>query len=158
MSQKKIKLSRKNEPKERDFTAEMQERCHPLISKILLVLGNLPKLPLGLDHEAQNAIYFEVNKAVHALLFESGEVDIEEDIAYIGKGMNELIYMTNQLVSDSIKRNYSILNYAVFGADMQAGDRLTIKKLNDLIVRKSKIKDAVATVMEQPIDEIPKEE
>ena len=153
MSEKKTKLFRSPWSKERDFTAEREERCLPIVSKILLLIGNLPRLPVGtIDHKQVNSIYKELNIKVHDILVEAGDIDIEEDYAYIFKSINQVVFMVNEIVGNSIKRNYSDLNFAVFGMDPKEGDRLTINQLAKLVARKDQIGDATAVILSEPAE------
>lgn len=144
--------------KERDFTMEREERCLPLVSKILLAIATLERLPIGsISHEQSNVIYKDLNMKVHNILVEAKDIDIEDDYSFIFKKINEVIFMVNEVVSTSIKRNYSDLNFAVFGMDPKEGDRLTINKLATLVSRKEEISKATADILSKPIEPTPEQ-
>jgi hypothetical protein len=150
MSQKSVKKARKDAPKERDFTKEMDDRCLPTALAILKVIVDSGKLPTSLlaTGEDKNKIYFEYMKEIQPILIKNG-VGISEDLSTISKMLEETMYVLMESMKASLNENQMILRNAMFGLDDQTDEIITTKMLSDAVVVRDKIKTAVREIVKQ---------
>jgi hypothetical protein len=154
MSQKKDKLARKTKPVERDWTKERDERCIPVVMEIFKLIAGIEKAPINTDtmpKEACYKIYFDLNKQISDLISHRG-VDVVTDMEFIWQAVREIVTITEKVVSDSIKKNDSILQDVIF--DVKDGDAplYTSTRLIQLLERKEQVREAINEVLNQTVD------
>lgn len=148
MSGKKAKLERKENP-ERDWTQERDLRCIPVVHQIFKILAGLEKMPINHDlltKEEAYQIYFEINKAVNTEISVKG-VDVKSDMEFIWQCVQEIITITQKLVTDSIAKNESILKDAIYDVKEGEADLYTTTKLIKMIEKKEEIREAVKKII-----------
>lgn len=153
MSQKVVKKAKKNAPKARDYTQEMDDRCLPVALEILSIIVKSGKLPTSLTATPaeKNAIYFEYLKEMQPMLHEKG-IGIDKDIETITKMIEETIFMVMESLKGSLNKNKEILINALFGLDDQTNEIVTVKMLSENVVRREKIREAAKNIRKEELE------
>ncbi len=146
MSQKKIKQAKKAE---RDWTAERDARCIPVVMEIIKLMGTMEKAPINSDTMSKQEcydIYFDMNKKVNNILVENN-IDITSDMEYIWQCITEITTIIQKIVSDSLKRNDSILQDAIYGVKEGEPALYTAVKLGKMLEKKEQIAEAINKIL-----------
>lgn len=156
MSGKKAKLARKEQPPERDWTQERDLRCIPVAHEILKILANLEKLPINHDFltkEEAFEIYFkQINVPINTLISQRG-VDVKSDMDFIWQCVNEIVTITQKIVTDSLEKNESILKDAIYDVKDGDADLYPITRLAKMIEKKEEIREAINKIIDAPAQE-----
>jgi hypothetical protein len=160
MSEKKAKLSRKNQPPERDFTAERDARCNPVVMEIIKCIAEMPQAPLNTEILSKQEcfdIYFETNKKVTNIIT-SHDLDITTDMDHVWQGVMEIVSIVKTVVTNSLKTNEDLMEDALF--DIKDGEPKlkSSVKLAKMVSKKDEIREAIKTILnsETTIDQLVK--
>ena len=151
MSGKSEKKKRANLPPERDYTKEQNDRCMPVaikMTQIMIENGIFPENHFSTAVE-KDKMYFEMLQKMYPVLIEAG-VDFESDIEYISKMIGSSLYMLTEVIKDSLNRNLYELRNNLFYEDDRTDNVLTVRRLSDLSVRRTKIREAVKQILAEP--------
>ena len=102
---------------ERDWTAERDARCIPVVMEIIKLLATMPKAPINSDSMSKQDcydIYWDMNKKINDV-FIANDIDITSDTEYIWQCVDEIIVITKKIVIESLKNNDAILQDAIYG-------------------------------------------
>lgn len=148
MSEKKAKQNRKENP-ERDYTAERDARCNPVIMEIFKCITEMPQAPLNtelLSKEECYKIYFDANKKITNIIT-GHDLDITTDLEHIWQGVKEIVTITETVVNESIKQNQAILNESLF--DIKYGEPALYSsvRLAKMVKNKDKISEAIKEIL-----------
>ena len=159
MSQKKPKVKAPRKAQiERDWTAERDARCIPVVMEIIKLWASMPKAPInsesdGISMSKQECyeIYFDLNKKINEILI-ANDVDITSDMEYIWQCLSEICAVTKTVVDASLKKNDSILQDAIFGVKEGEPALYKVGKLGKMIEKKEKIVEAIDAILaEEPV-------
>lgn len=148
MSEKKAKQNRKDNP-ERDYTAERDARCNPIVMEIFKCISEMPQAPLNTDllskEECYN-MYFDANKKITNIIT-SHDLDITSDLAHVWQGVKEVVTIIESVVSESIKQNKALVEESLF--DIKYGEPALYSsvKLAKMVKNKDLIRDAVNNIL-----------
>ena len=150
MSQKKPKVKEPRKAQiERDWTAERDARCIPVVMEIIKLWAQMPKAPINSDTMSKPEcyeIYFDLNKKINDILIVN-DVDITSDMEYIWQCLSEIGAVTKTVVDASLKKNDSILQDAIFGVKEGEPALYKVGKLGKMIENKEKIVEAIDAIL-----------
>ncbi len=144
----KVKTQRPSQ-KERDWTAERDTRCTPVVMEIIKLFASMPKAPINSDTMSKQEcydIYWDINKKINDVLI-AHDIDIVSDMEFIWQCVNEIVACTKAVVDQSLKKNDQILQDAIYGVKEGEPALYTVGKLGKMLEKKDKIAEAINTIL-----------
>lgn len=147
MSEKKAKLFRKNNP-ERDYTAERDARCIPLVYELLKLIGNMTptQLKACFDPNLQREASKEISKEMIVAMLKADL--LATDVDYIYDIINSAVAAVKKDISDTLDENTSRMSEVLYNLPVNGMHNLSLKKINDASQRIDKLKELWVPVME----------
>lgn len=136
---------------ERDWTAESNARCMPIVMEIFKIISEMPKAPINTDETSKEEcykIYWDTQIKIRDL-FVARDIDIEDDFNSIWMSVNEIMQITNKMVSETIKTNHSQLLDSIFGVKEGEPSLHSAVKLGKMLANKDKISNAINEILDE---------
>lgn len=144
----KLKEKRKAQI-ERDWTAERDARCIPVVLEIIKLWANMPKAPINTNTMSKQDcydIYWDLNKKINDILIDNN-IDITSDMEFIWQCISEIGAVTKTVVDESLKKNDALLQDAIYGVKEGEPALYTVGKLGKMLEKKNEIAEAIDKII-----------
>jgi len=138
---------------EKDLTAIAHERTSAGALAILKIIADHGTLPTGLltTKEEGSQTTFEMNQKIRDYLITT-DIDFKKDVEMIGMILGTTIDLVMTEVGNSLARNFNMLNDSLFGIKEGENPHISVKMLNDMVVRRNKVLEAGEKIRGEAID------
>lgn len=147
-------------PKEHDLSHQRDERCVPIAHELVKMLAKMEKMPVG-SHikeavEPPHLAYLPVVREFLQLVIDKNVKIVE--ITYIFSLVRQALEFVSDSMDETLNQQMNRVTELVYDLPLNNADEITVKDLNEVVMRKDKIQEVWKPIMEKPLDETKKEE
>lgn len=126
-----------------DYSHQRDARCVPIALELVKMLATMDKMPVGSHVNEKetpaSSAYLPVVKDFLKLLIDK-DVKIVE-IAYIFSLVRQALEFVSDAIDETMNQQMNRVTELVYGLKQNDSDEITVKHLNEVVMRKSKIKE-----------------
>lgn len=137
-------------PYQHDLSKKRDAQCIPIAIELIKEFGKLENIPLGShvnEKEGALSAYLPVIRRAMTLLVEK-EVKAM-DVTYIFSLMRQAIEVVGEAVDQTLNQNMNNVTEMIYGLNPGESHNVTVKHLNDVIMKMPKIKEAIEKAKEE---------
>ncbi len=137
--------------KANDETIAQNDRCYKVATEMLhiLVECGLPEDNVRTREDKHERYMKILDRAT--LVVVNGDIDAEDDLELVSKILGSSFCMLNHYLKESIKANQELLSKALYGIEETEDKRITVKMLNDMVLRRRKLRELTSEVLKQEL-------
>jgi len=135
-------------PKKHDLSHERDARCVPVAHKLVKLLANMEKFQVG-SHIKETSLaddpYLPVIKEMLSTMID-GDIKVA-DATYIFALARQAIQAVETAIDETMNQNMNRVTELVYDLPVNDFNEVSIKKLNDVVQNREKIKEVWSSVL-----------
>lgn len=137
--------------KANDATIAQNDRCYKVATELLQIIveSGLPEDNLRTRGDKHDRYMKILDRAT--LVVVNNDIDAEDDLELVSKILGSSFFMLNHYLKESIKANQALLSKAIYGINEEDDNRVTVKMLSDMVVRRAKLRELGSQVLKSDI-------
>lgn len=136
-----------------DASHERDKRCVPIAFELVKMFGKMESMPVGShvnDKVVATKVYMPVIKDFLKLLIDK-DVKIVE-VSYIFSLVRQALEFVSDAIDETLNQNMNRVTESLYGLKQNDSDEITLKQLNDVVMRKEKIFTAIKPILAEKIE------
>jgi hypothetical protein len=137
-----------------DLSHQRDARCVPIAFELVKMLAKMESMPVGSHvNEKENpasSAYLPVVKEFLSLLIEK-DVKIVE-IAYIFSLVRQALEFVSETIDETMNQQMNRVTELVYGLNLNDSDEITVKNLNEVVIRKNKIAEVWKPILDEKFE------
>lgn len=137
-----------------DLSHQRDARCVPIAHELVKMLSKMESMPVGSHVNEKetpaSSAYLPVIKEFLSLLIEK-DVKIVE-IAYIFSLVRQGLEFVSEAIDETMNQQMNRVTELVYGLKLNDSDEITVKNLNEVVMRKGKIEEVWKPVLAEKIE------
>ena len=143
-----------NSPQVHDASHQRDERCVPIAHELIKMLANMDSMPVGSHVNEKetpaSSVYLPAVKEFLKLVIEK-DVKIVE-ISYIFSLARQGLEFVSDAIDETLNQNMNRVTEMVYGLPKNDSDEITVKQLNEVVIRKEKIDMAIRPILDEQVE------
>ncbi len=143
-----------NTPAEHDLSHQRDIRCVPITLELIKLIANMENLPVGSHVNEKDGkslkAYVPAVKAFMEMLIEK-DVQVLE-VAYIFTLVRQAFQFVQDSIDETLNQNMNRITELVYDLPLNDSDTVTVRQLNEVVIRKDKLLEAWKPILDKPIE------
>jgi hypothetical protein len=140
-------------PIEHDLSHARDNRCVPIAHELVKLLANMEKMPVGTHvnekEKPMRSVYLPVVQDFLKLLIDK-DVKIVE-ITYIFSLVQQALEFVSTTIDETMNQQMNRVTELVYGLKQNDSDEITVKNLNEVVMRKGEIEKVWRTILDSEV-------
>ena len=141
-------------PQMHDASHQRDERCVPIAHDLVKMLAKMDYMPVGSHvNEKENPASSVYLPVIREFMREIIEKDVKiVELSYIFSLVRQAIEFVSEAVDETLNQNMNRVTEMVYNLPPNDSDEITVKQLNEVVMRKDKVKAAIQPILDEAVE------